>query len=160
MLVEHYAKLGPEHRLAIARHLRSLDRRARVLRFGASVRDETLTDYAAAIDFQSDIVEGVWYEGWLVGVAHLAVYGEDGDAVGELGISVSSEARGRKLGQRLLARVLLHARIVGLTRVYVHFVTRNRPMARLVRAIADVVEVKQGEARATIDLEDVACAAA
>ena len=160
MLVEHFARLDVEHRGAIFDHLASLDSNSRALRFGVPVHDETVARYVAAIDFDNDLVEGVWDEERLVGLAHLAVYLERGRPVGELGISVSPEARHRHLGQRLLSRVLLHARLIRLSRVYVQFIARNRSMARLAREFTNVVQVKRGEGRATIDLEDVACAAA
>jgi GNAT superfamily N-acetyltransferase len=152
MLIEHFARLGPQHRTAVAVHLMSLDSESRVLRFGGPARDEVLTRYVAGIDFERDIVEGVWDEGRLVGVAHLAVFMENGQLVGELGISVLPSARQQGLGQRLLSRVLLQGRLLRLTCVYVHFVTRNRPMARLAREFTNIVELKHGNVLATIDM--------
>ena len=107
MLVDHFAKLGTQHRSAVAGHLTSLDGASRVLRFGVPARDGAMTRYVAGIDFERDVIEGVWDEGRLVGVAHLAVYVENGHPVGELGISVSPEARQRHLGQGLLIVVPL-----------------------------------------------------
>ena len=155
MLVDHFAKLGTQHRSAVAGHLKSLDGASRVLRFGVPAGDEAMTRYVAGIDFERDVVEGVWDEGRLVGVAHLAVYVENGHPVGELGISVSPEARQRHLGQGLFSRVLLHARLLRLTRVYVQFIACNQPMARLAREFTHIVEVNHGDARATIDMTDV-----
>jgi RimJ/RimL family protein N-acetyltransferase len=160
MLVEHFARLRAEHRSAIFRHLMGLDRDGRLLRFGTPARDEAVAHYVASIDFERDIVEGVWDEGQLVGVAHLAVYMENAVPVGELGISVSPEARHTHLGQRLLSRVLLRARLMRLTRVYVQFMARNTPMARLAREFTNSVEVKRGVGCATIDLEGFGYAAA
>jgi N-acetylglutamate synthase-like GNAT family acetyltransferase len=160
MYVEHYEKLGAEHRDAVIEHLTSLDKHSRTLRFGTSARDEAVTDYVTTIDFERDIVEGVWDNKTLVGVAHLAVYKDRGGAVGELGISVSEEARHRHIGKRLLSRVLVHARLLQLTNVYVHFITRNRSMARLAREFTDMVEVDRGDATATISLDAITQAAA
>ena len=160
MIVAHFMRLEAEHRTAVARHLTSLDRDSRALRFGTAMCDEAVNRYAGTIDFEHDVVEGVWDNLRLVGVAHLAIYVEGGLAVGELGISVSRDARNRHLGKRLLARVLLHARLLRLTRIHVRFLTHNRPMAKLARAFTNIVEMDQGEARAMIDMEMAACAAA
>ena len=155
MLVEQFARLGAQHKAAVARHLTSLDWDSRLLRFGTPLKDEAISRYVSGIDFEHDVVEGVWDEGVLVGVAHLAVYVEDARPVGELGISVSQDLRHRHLGARLLSRVLLNARLMRLARVYVHYIVRNRPMARLARGFTQVVEIQRGEACATIDLQEV-----
>lgn len=160
MYVEHYEKLGAEHRDAVMQHLTSLDKHSRTLRFGTSARDEAVSDYVTTIDFERDIVEGVWDNKTLAGVAHLAVYSSQGHRVGELGISVSKDARHRHIGKRLLARALVHARLLQLTKVYVHYITRNRAMARLAREFTDVIEVDRGEATATISLDAASVAQA
>jgi GNAT superfamily N-acetyltransferase len=156
MGIEHFVRLGAAHRTAITKHLSALDAASRAFRFGTPVCDESIAKYVASINFECDIVEGVWDDEILVGVAHLAVYAEDGRAVGELGISVLPEARHQQLGQRLLARVLLHGKLKRLERVYVQFLGRNRPMARLARGFTNLVETNRGQAHATIDMGDPA----
>lgn len=161
MIIEHFAKLGPEHRAAVVRHLTSLDAKSRILRFGAPASDDVLGRYVAGIDFEKDLIEGVWDGECLAGVAHLAVYtAEDGCSVGELGISIADDERHRHLGQRLLSRVLLHARLLRLDRVYVQFASRNRPMGRLAREFTSDVEVRRGDACATIDMDPARCSSA
>jgi hypothetical protein len=160
MGTEHFARLGTEHRAAVTAHMMALDKTGRELRFGTAMSDGSLAKYVAAIDFGSDIVEGAWDDNLLVGVAHLAVYREDDHRVGELGISVLTEARHRHLGQRILARTLVHARLQGLQHVNVLFLTRNRPMVRLAREFTNRVETNRGDAHATIDLRELALAAA
>lgn len=156
MGIEHFAQLGAEHRTAVTAHLTALDKHSRAFRFGTPAPDESVAKYGAAIDFERDIVEGVWDDEILVGVAHLAVYPDDGHQVGELGISVLPEARHQHLGHRLIARVLLFARMKGLKRVNVHFLVRNGPMARLAREFTNIVEMSRGEAHAVIDMEELA----
>jgi GNAT superfamily N-acetyltransferase len=154
--IEHFVRLGAEHRAAVTAHLTALDKNSRALRFGTPARDESVAKYGAAIDFERDIVEGVWDDEILVGVAHLAVYPENGHQVGELGISVLPEARHQHLGQRLLTRILLFARMKGLKRVNVHFLARNGPMARLAREFTNIVAMNRGEVHAVIDMEELA----
>jgi len=160
MGTEHFARLGAEHRAAVTAHMMALDERGRELRFGSALTDGSVAKYVSAIDFGSDIVEGAWDDNLLVGVAHLAVYPENGHPVGELGISVLREARHRQLGQRLLERALVHARLQGLRCVNVLFRSRNRPMRRLAREFTNRVESNRGDAHAVIDLVEVALAAA
>ena len=160
MGVEHFERLAAKHRWVVHSHLMALDKNSRALRFGTPASDESVAKYVAAIDFDRDIVEGVWDDEILVGVAHLAVYREDGHPVGELGISVLLEARHQHLGQRLLARTLLHAHLRQLKHVYVHFLVRNRPMARLANEFTDLVDRSFGEARAIIEFDEHAPIAA
>jgi GNAT superfamily N-acetyltransferase len=156
MGIEHFLRLGAEHRTAVTAHLTALDKNSRALRFGTAARNESIAKYGAAIDFERDIVEGVWDDETLVGVAHLAVYPDGGHQVGELGISVLPEARHQHLGQRLLSRVLLFARMKRLKRVNVYFLVRNGPMARLAREFTSIVKTSRGEAHAVIDMEELA----
>jgi RimJ/RimL family protein N-acetyltransferase len=157
---EHFVRLGAGDRTAVAAHLTALDENCRVLRFGTRAPDESVASYVAAIDFDRDIVEGVWDDEMLVGVAHLAVYPEDDHLVGELGISVLPSARHQHLGHRLLARTLLHARLKPLKRIYVRFLVRNRPMARLAREFTEFVKTHRGDALAIINMEEIAPVAA
>jgi GNAT superfamily N-acetyltransferase len=155
MGIEHVARLGDDDRAAITAHLTTLDKGGRALRFGSSLHYDGVAKYVATIDFSRDILEGVWDDNALVGVAHLAIYREDGRCVGELGISVLPEGRHQHLGQRLLSRTLLHARLNRVARVHVEFLVRNRPMARLAREFTDLIEMDHGEAHAIIDMADL-----
>ena len=155
MFVEHFSKLEAAHRSEVARHLLSLDGDSRTMRFGVPAHDATVARYVASIDFERDIVEGVWDGDRLAGVAHLAVYVEGARPVGELGISISADDRHQYLGQRLLDRALLQARLLRLKRVYVQYITRNRPMARLAGTFTDAIDVNGTDVCATIELDGV-----
>lgn len=155
MGIEHFGRLGAEQRATIAAHFLALDKGSRDLRFGSRLPDASLVKYVAGIDFEKDIVEGAWDDDTLVGVAHLAVYAHDGHAVGELGISVLMGARHRHLGQRLLDRTLVHARLRGLWRVHVQFLVRNRPMGRLACEFTKLIDVSGGDAHAVIDMTEL-----
>jgi hypothetical protein len=160
MGVEHFALLAADQRAAVTGHLVALDKASRVLRFGTLSSDVTIAEYVAAIDFERDILVGVWDDDTLVGVAHLAVYPEGGQPVGELGISILLESRRLHMGERLLARTLLFARLKRVKHVYVQFLVRNRPMARLVGKFTDLVDGSAGEARAIVDLRELGQVAA
>ena len=152
MGVERFALLAADERAAVTGHLVALDKGSRVLRFGTTASDGTIAQYVAAIDFERDIVVGCWDDDTLVGVAHLAVYPKGGQPVGELGISILLESRRLHMGQQLLERALLFARLRRLKEVYVQFLVRNRPMAGLAGKFTRHVDRSAGEALAIIDM--------
>ncbi|ANQ86162.1 hypothetical protein dqs_3134 [Azoarcus olearius] len=147
-----YASLTPDDEAAIVLHLLLLGDEDRALRFGARAADATLVGYARGLNFNRDVVEGVWDGGRLIGLAHLAVHPEDGYPVGELGLSVSEGYRGHQLGSRLVQRALARARRYRLTRMYVHYMRRNLAMARLMRRFGGRVDYDGDEARACVEV--------
>ena len=147
-----YNFLGPDDRPAIIEHLLGLDRDDRVLRFSNPAPDGVIRDYCARWHFDRDLVVGAWDGGRLIGMIHLPVYDERSGAVGELGVSVAADCRKRGLAKQLAARTLLEAHRRGLVRVYIHFLTRNRPMNHLARRFTDDIVMDEDESHATIDL--------
>ncbi len=147
-----FAALTTHDRPAILRHLLRLGTDDRVLRFGTAAPDEAVVNYCGRWNFARDIVEGAWDEGRIVGVVHLPVYDSHDDLVGELGVSVEAESRQRHIATRLAARTLERARKRGLVRVYIHFLTRNRPMMRLAGRFTTDIALDHDEAQATIRL--------
>jgi pimeloyl-ACP methyl ester carboxylesterase len=146
----HFARLTPADEPAIALHLLSLDVEDRALRFGHPARDEVIASYVRGLNFNRDVAEGAWDAGRLVGFAHLAVYPENGYAVGELGISIRIEARGRQVGSRLLQSAIVRARRYGLVRLYIHYMRRNSGMTRLARRFSSEITYTGDEALATL----------
>jgi hypothetical protein len=67
---------------------------------------------------------------------------------------VLADAWQRHLGQCLLSRVLLHARLLRLTYAYVQFASCNRPIARLAREFTNIVESNHDVVVATTDKRD------
>jgi N-acetylglutamate synthase-like GNAT family acetyltransferase len=148
--------LGPEHQPEIVDHLLSLDREDRVLRFSTPIPDPIIRNYCGRWHFDRDIVTGAWEDGHLIGMVHLPVYDERVGTVGEVGVSVAAAYRKHGIATQLTARTLLEAKRRGLTRVYIHFLTRNRPMNLLARRFTDAIVMDEDESHATIDLTDAA----
>ena len=148
----HFARLTAADETAIALHLLSLDREDRSLRFGHSASDEVMANYVKRLNFNRDVAEGAWDAGRLVGFAHLAVYPEDGYAVGELGISILPQGRGQHVGTRLVQSAIARARRYGLVRLYIHYMRRNAGMTRLARRFSSTITYEADEAQATITL--------
>ena len=116
-LLDHFLALGPE------------DRR---LRFGTTMRDETIAAYVDRIDFVRDGVFAV-HDGTmrLLAAVHFAV--TDGSA--ELGLSVLPEARNQGLGQALFERAVMHLRNHGTQRAFVHCLSENGAMMHIARKL-------------------------
>lgn len=147
-----YASLTPADEAAIAFHLLSLDNEDRSLRFGNHTPDTVLLSYVHNLNFNRDVIEGVWDGGRLIGLAHLAVHPEDGYPVGELGLSIMGAYRRQRIGAKLVERALLRARRFRLTRMYVHYMRRNLAMSRLVRRFDPVVTHDGDEAQACVQV--------
>jgi RimJ/RimL family protein N-acetyltransferase len=149
-----YKLLGPEHQPEIVDHLLGLDREDRVLRFSIPIPDQIIRGYCARWHFDRDIVTGAWDNGRLIGMVHLPVYDERVGTVGEVGVSVAADYRKHGVATQLTARTLLEAKRRSLARVYIHFLTRNRPMNRLARRFTDAIVMDEDESHAMIDLTD------
>jgi GNAT superfamily N-acetyltransferase len=73
--------------------------------------------------------------------------------IGELGVSVVEACRKRRVATRLAERAIDCGRRRGLDRIYVFFLTRNRPMMCLTRRLAADLEPDGDETVATIRLD-------
>lgn len=136
-------------RAALQAHFLALDSEDRRLRFGVTLRDERIAAYVDGIDFDADTVLGVHdYGGSLVGAAHLARTGRDG----ELGLSVLPACRNRGIGNALLCRAAQHARSVGLERLFMHCLAENGAVVHLARKNRMRIGHEQGEANAWLEL--------
>ena len=147
-----YAMLTAEDRPSVARHLLALDGDDRALRFNTTAPDPVVIDYCGRIDYGRDIVEGAWDAAELVGVIHVPVFEARGVPVGEVGVSVATEFRRHRIGTTLMERAVDCGRVRGLDRIYINFLTRNRPMTCVARRFTREVEVDGDETVAIIRL--------
>ncbi|MBK7080092.1 MAG: GNAT family N-acetyltransferase [Betaproteobacteria bacterium] len=148
-----YAPLTPQDRPAVVQHLLSLDADDRVLRFNTTAPDEKVVEYCGRWNHADDIVEGAWEGERLIGLIHLPVFRVGADLVGELGVSVAADRRKRGVATRLALRTLASSRRRGLDRIYINFLTRNRPMMCLARRFTDDIALDGDETVATIHLD-------
>jgi len=137
---------------AILQHLLALNDEDRCLRFSRVIRDIALREYVAHIDFNRDVVLGVWGAFGLAGLCHLAVFDERGHPVAELGVSVDRRVRGRGLSSRMLAASLEESRKRGISTVYVMFMRRNFRMASLVSRAGATLAADDDECTASIQV--------
>ncbi|MBE0474835.1 GNAT family N-acetyltransferase [Rhodoferax sp.] len=125
--------LGENHRARIAGHLKALDAHDRYYRFGFSANDEQIERYVDGLNFDRDEIFGIYNRHLvLIAMAHLAYAPATGaDQSAEFGVSVLPQARGRHYGSRLFERAVMHARNVGVRKLYVHVLSENTAMLRI-----------------------------
>ncbi len=125
--------LGENHRARIASHLKALDAHDRYYRFGFVANDVQIDRYVNSLDFERDEIFGIYNRHLvLIAVAHLAYAPDTGtNPSAEFGVSVLPQARGRHYGSRLFERAMMHARNMGVRKLYVHVLSENTAMLKI-----------------------------
>jgi len=118
-------------------------------RFCCSLSDETISKYVDRLNFTRDTVLGAFDEqAQIVGLAELV----RGAAASELAFSVRPDRRGQKIGTRLMERLLLRARMCGIRKVFVMFLSDNTPMRKMAVRAGMSLSSSDGEAHAEREL--------
>ena len=149
--------LGERHRPRVLAHLLALQPQDRLLRFGHVATDERVSHYAQSLDFDSDIVFGVFDRSLrLAALVHLAFGATDPAAAGsaELGISVLPHLRGRGVGALLLEHAITLARNRGVHALLINLARDNAPMLAIARKAGARVRFEGSDAQATLTLPD------
>jgi RimJ/RimL family protein N-acetyltransferase len=155
--------LGERDRRRVLRHFMYLEPSDRLLRFGSILPDERLAAYVDKLDFNNDIVFGVYNRVFqLVGVGHLAftskeahpdsIHYTDKEKVAEFGVSVSKSARGQGVGTRLFERAAIHCRNSDVDTLYMQCLSSNRTMMHIAKKAGMQIEREYGEADAHLHL--------
>ena len=124
-------ELPARRRPRIAEHLKKLPTEDRFLRFGGPTSDEAIDRYVESIDFERDVVFGIYGEarGELIAVTHVAQM----NGAAELGLSVLPEHRARGLAQAMFRRAEIHARNRSVDELYMHCLAQNGAMMHIAR---------------------------
>jgi GNAT superfamily N-acetyltransferase len=141
--------LGPQHAARLVTHLQALSEADRLLRFGLVATDEQIEAYVGHIDFERDLVFGIFNRRLqLVAMAHLAFGAADdpSHAAAEFGVSVLERVRGRGLGGRLFDHAVMHARNRGIKTMLIHVARGNSAMLAIVRRAGAEVQFDGAEA--------------
>lgn len=112
----------------VKEHLLSLDGRDRYLRFGGSLTDAVIEEYVDRTWVGDNEWLGVVEGGKVIAAIHVAL--ED-ECKAELGLSVSPDWRGRRLGQSLFTRGMIYARAQGVKDVFMHCLSENAVMKHI-----------------------------
>lgn len=123
-------------------HFLALGDNDRLLRFGATQSDESITHYVQHLDFGRDTVLGVYDARLdLIGVGHLVFAPRETrplaagatikERIAEFGLSVSESARGMGIGSRLFERAAVHCRNADVDTLYMHCLSSNQIMMHI-----------------------------
>ena len=155
-------RLNRKHSPYIEAHLLSLSGYDRQMRFGNRLANSAIRDYLKHVDFDSDIVLGMFDdEKSLIGFSHLAIRpcNAEGETPtqtqltnGELGLSVVDGHKGRGYGTQLFDQTIEHAQKKGVSTVIIHSFLGNVPMLKLARKAGAQIERTLSEAQAIIRL--------
>lgn len=153
--------LGERDRRRMLRHFLSLERPDRILRFGSFMGDEQIAKYVNGIDFQRDMVFGVYNRAFrLAAVGHLAFSprqpASDGvtekDRVAEFGVSVLKSARGMGIGSKLFERAAIVCRNQDVDTLYMHCLSSNQTMMHIAKKAGMEIHRDYGEADAYLKI--------
>jgi GNAT superfamily N-acetyltransferase len=118
-------------------------------RFCCTVSDDAISDYVGGLNFTLHLVLGAFGDqAELVGVAELA----PGAKAREMAFAVRQDVRSQHIGTRLLARILCHASMLGIRKVFVTFLADNMPMRRMAIRAGMQVQIVSCEAYARRDI--------
>lgn len=127
----------------------SLSAEDRRKRFCCTLSDRSISDYVDRLNFSWDTVLGAFDEqAQIVGLAELV----RGAAASEMAFSVRPDRRGQKIGTNLMERLLRRARMCGVRKVFVMFISDNTPMRRMAARAGMPVRSVDGEAHAEREL--------
>ena len=153
-LIAPIRSLGSNHRGRIASHLNALGMHDRYLRFGFAANDEQITRYVDGVDFERDEIFGIYNRRLeLIAMAHLAFSPKPTSPVGaEFGVSVLAHHRGRRFGERLFERAIMHARNEGVSELHIHALSENAAMLKIARNAGAHVTRDGSESEARLQL--------
>ena len=136
-------------REAVRRFYTALTPEDRRKRFCCTISDETISRYVDRLNFTRDTVLAAFDEqAQIIGLAELVT----GPQQSEMAFSVRPDRRGQKIGTNLLEKLMLRARMCGVTRVFVVFLSNNTPMRRMAMRAGMALSSADGEAHAARDL--------
>lgn len=153
-LITPIRSLGSNHRGRIASHLNALGLHDRYLRFGFSANDEQINRYVEGLDFERDEIFGIYNRRLeLIAMAHLAFSPKPIPPRGaEFGVSVLANHRGRRFGERLFERAIMHARNEGVSELHIHALSENAAMLKIARNAGAQVTRDGSESEARLQL--------
>lgn len=152
-------ELRERDRRRMLRHFLQIEGRDRLLRFGSHLSDEQVTKYVNGIDFDRDLVFGVYNRVFrIVAVGHLAFADADRegvtdkDRVAEFGVSVLKTARGLGIGSKLFERAAIVCRNHDIDTLYMHCLSSNQIMMHIAKKAGMAIHRDYGEADAYLKL--------
>lgn len=144
-------RLWPADKAALLAHFARLDPEMRRLRFGASVTEDYVTDYADSILSLDSVVHGAFVDGELHGVGELRMLLNSWPVRAEIALSVDPDWQHEGIGDALFVRMLAAAQNRGVRSLYMMCLPENERMQRLARRHEATLTFDIGEVEATLD---------
>ena len=146
--------LDERHRELLVEHLLELSEHDRYLRFGYQASDEQVRRYVALLDFERDVVFGIFNRDLrLLAMAHVAFSDiNDCQNCAEFGVSVALPGRGRGYGALLFERAVTLARNRNVHMMFIHALSENAAMLRIARNAGATVCREGSESEAHLEL--------
>jgi len=117
-------------------------------RFHGTISDERISAHMDGLDFAQHTILGAFKNIQLIGVAEVASGAEES----ELAFAVRPDMRCRRIGTRLMERILVHAKMSGKGKVFVKFTSDNAPMRWMALKAGMVVRTDGEESHASKEL--------
>lgn len=131
-------------------HLLRLDKASRNMRFGGTVSDAFVSDYADTLARPDAVVFGAFTDGRLVAVAELRMLFDASGAGAEAAFSVEDPHQDKGIGDALLSRLIAAAQNRGIRSVYMICLNANARMRHLALKHDAEIEFDDGEVRGTV----------
>jgi GNAT superfamily N-acetyltransferase len=154
----HITRLGREHRSQLSALLCSLDKSARINRFGHPASDSCVQAYAKDSAARAAYMAGALYAGRLIGVVEVFAAR---DGVAEVAFAIDADWRRRGLGLALLEAATRWAEQAGVATLRMFISRSNVPMRQLAQKAGarldfDLDEIRADVSVATAALLDIA----
>lgn len=134
----------------IKTHLLSLKDHDRYLRFGCVMTDSVIEAYVDRTWDGDNEWLGIVEGGEVIAAVHVAL---ETATKAELGLSVSPQWRGKKLGQALFSRGMLYVRAQGVRDVFMHCLSENATMKHIASKNRMLMRTSYGETDADLHVE-------
>ncbi|MHA1164536.1 MAG: GNAT family N-acetyltransferase [Alphaproteobacteria bacterium] len=126
-------------------HLLRLDGESRRMRFGMSVDDEFIANYALRLHDMKSIVFGHIIGGNVCAAAELRPLGSHMGGEAEAAFSVEKPYQDSGIGTDLLGRLVRAARNRSITRVYMNCLATNKKMQAVAKKHGAILTFDEGE---------------
>lgn len=138
-------KLWPTEIQKFRDHMLRLDTDSRRMRFGMTVDDTFISDYAERADFLRSVIYGYFAGNEMHAAAELRSIGDGWGYEAEAAFSVETAYQGGGVGTELFGRIVLAARNRGIHRLYMNCLSENRKMQRIARKYDAELHFDHGE---------------
>ena len=126
-------------------HLMRLDKDSRRLRFGHTVSDQFVQDYAARVPAMGCIIHAYMENGLVRAVAELRRLGSTWGYEAEAAFSVETPWQNRGIGSELMGRVICSARNRGVERLMMGCLAENTKILAIARKQQAQLSFERGE---------------